>query len=343
MTNPAPADDITLPAMPELSYLGDDHSYGYEACDMAEYARDAVKLNCASPSRAAVPAPGDGIIAIGGGPAESVSAHATITKIIDELRTYSPEADEYLGRHILKGWANQLESVAPPHISETDEQYWLRHRSTILAAIEKRGFSLVSSGGLFWLSEKASALAATTSLDPEDCEAHCPRCDGSGEEEGTEGQGPDAYTVTINCQHCDGAGTLFRAYRGVCETLTRKEKAWGAATLRRMVQSAPPVPAAVDVGAAQAETAQAAPVVVVGKSLNAKAADLLRPFLKDGDKVIWREAFRWKDDDGVLSNHYDSMELESLAADFGYEIDWDTNFKHAAIVRAATPGATHGN
>lgn len=56
MTNPAPADDITLPALPELSYLGDDHSYGYEACDMAEYARDAVKLNCASPSRAAVPA-----------------------------------------------------------------------------------------------------------------------------------------------------------------------------------------------------------------------------------------------------------------------------------------------
>lgn len=58
MTNPSvPADDITLPAMPELSYLGDDNSYGYEACDMAEYARDAVKLDRASPSRAAVPVP----------------------------------------------------------------------------------------------------------------------------------------------------------------------------------------------------------------------------------------------------------------------------------------------
>lgn len=71
------------------------------------------------------------------------------------------------------------------------------------------------------------------------------------------------------------------------------------------------------------------------KSLHAQAADLLRPFLKPGDKLIWRGSFRWFDDDGVLSNHYDSQELESLAADFGYEIDWDTNLKHAAIIRAA--------
>lgn len=55
----APADDITLPAMPELSYLGDDHSYGYEACDMAEYARDAVKLNCARSAGAVAAWPKD--------------------------------------------------------------------------------------------------------------------------------------------------------------------------------------------------------------------------------------------------------------------------------------------
>ena len=68
------------------------------------------------------------------------------------------------------------------------------------------------------------------------------------------------------------------------------------------------------------------------KSLNAMAADLLRPYLKEGQKVIWREAFRWQDDNGVLSNHYDGMELEQLADDFGYDWRYDMNFKHAAIV-----------
>jgi len=62
------------------------------------------------------------------------------------------------------------------------------------------------------------------------------------------------------------------------------------------------------------------------------AADLLRPYLKEGQKVIWREAFRWQDDNGVLSNHYDGMELEQLADGFGYDWRYDMNFKHAAIV-----------
>lgn len=68
------------------------------------------------------------------------------------------------------------------------------------------------------------------------------------------------------------------------------------------------------------------------KSLNAMAADLLRPYLKPGQKVIWREAFRWHDDNGVLSNHYDGMELPALAEDFGYDWEYEFDFKHAAIV-----------
>ena len=68
------------------------------------------------------------------------------------------------------------------------------------------------------------------------------------------------------------------------------------------------------------------------KSLNALAADLLRPYLKPGQKVIWRQPFRWFDDDGVLSNHYDGMSIEQLAEDFGYDVDWDFNMHHAAIV-----------
>lgn len=34
----------TLPPLPEKGYLGDDASYGYDACDMRDYAADAVKL-----------------------------------------------------------------------------------------------------------------------------------------------------------------------------------------------------------------------------------------------------------------------------------------------------------
>ena len=40
---------------------------------------------------------------------------------------------------------------APPQISESDTDYWVRNRALILQAIEDRGFRLVSSGGLFWL------------------------------------------------------------------------------------------------------------------------------------------------------------------------------------------------
>ena len=69
-----------------------------------------------------------------------------------------------------------------------------------------------------------------------------------------------------------------------------------------------------------------------GKSLNARMADLLRPFLKPGQKVIWREPFRWFDDNGVMSNHYDGMSVASLAEDFGYDYDWELAFEHAAIV-----------
>lgn len=68
------------------------------------------------------------------------------------------------------------------------------------------------------------------------------------------------------------------------------------------------------------------------KSLNALIADQLRSFLKPGQKVIWREPFRWHDDNGVLSNHYDGQSLEYLAEEWGYEIEWDYNMHHAAII-----------
>lgn len=61
-----------------------------------------------------------------------------------------------------------------------------------------------------------------------------------------------------------------------------------------------------------------------------EAARLLK---RDGEMVIYRDAFRWKDDsnDHVLSNHYESFSLRGLAEDFGYDIVH--NFHHVAVVR----------
>ena len=58
-----------------------------------------------------------------------------------------------------------------------------------------------------------------------------------------------------------------------------------------------------------------------------------RLLMREGDMVIYRDAFRWHDDkDGsVLSNHYEMFELAGLAIDFNYEIVHD--FRHVAVVR----------
>lgn len=60
------------------------------------------------------------------------------------------------------------------------------------------------------------------------------------------------------------------------------------------------------------------------------AARLLK---RDGDIVIYRDAFRWHDDadDMVMANHYESQDLGYLAECFGYEIVHD--FRHVAVVR----------
>lgn len=57
----------------------------------------------------------------------------------------------------------------------------------------------------------------------------------------------------------------------------------------------------------------------------------LRPLVRNGEMLIWRDAYRWKCDDGVLANHYESMNLRGLCEDFCYEVVHD--FHHIAIVR----------
>lgn len=61
---------------------------------------------------------------------------------------------------------------------------------------------------------------------------------------------------------------------------------------------------------------------------------LLKARCKEGEKVIWRDAFRWKDDDGVRSNHYECQDLEQLADDHGFTVV--ANFCHAAIIAERT-------
>lgn len=58
-----------------------------------------------------------------------------------------------------------------------------------------------------------------------------------------------------------------------------------------------------------------------------------RLLAEPGDKVLYRDAFRWHDDadDMVMSNHYECQNIDYLARDFGYEVKHD--FHHVAVVR----------
>lgn len=57
----------------------------------------------------------------------------------------------------------------------------------------------------------------------------------------------------------------------------------------------------------------------------------LRRKVRPGEMLIWREAFRWKNDEGVLPNHYEMYSLDELCESFRYEVVHD--FTHVAVVR----------
>lgn len=60
---------------------------------------------------------------------------------------------------------------------------------------------------------------------------------------------------------------------------------------------------------------------------------VLRPFMQEGDMLIYRSQFRWHNaaDNCVLPNHFESASLQSLAEEFNYYIRHD--YGHVAIVR----------
>jgi len=72
--------------------------------------------------------------------------------------------------------------------------------------------------------------------------------------------------------------------------------------------------------------------VGVDDGINVPAAKALIKIVGPGFKVIYRDAFRWKDASGdVLPNHYETFSAETLARDFGYDLVLDLGY--AAILR----------
>lgn len=72
-------------------------------------------------------------------------------------------------------------------------------------------------------------------------------------------------------------------------------------------------------------------IAAAHRPIGASVAEALKPFLLPGQKIIWREPFRWHDDEGVMPNHYEGMSVESLAESFGYRIV--VNCELAAIIQ----------
>ena len=58
---------------------------------------------------------------------------------------------------------------------------------------------------------------------------------------------------------------------------------------------------------------------------------ILRPLVRPGEMLIWREPWRWKNEHGALANHYESLDIEDLCLGFGYELVH--HLTHLAIVR----------
>lgn len=66
------------------------------------------------------------------------------------------------------------------------------------------------------------------------------------------------------------------------------------------------------------------------RPIGSAVAEALKPFLIPGQKVIWREPFRWHDEEGFMPNHYEGMSIEAIAESFGYDIV--VNCELAAII-----------
>ena len=60
----------------------------------------------------------------------------------------------------------------------------------------------------------------------------------------------------------------------------------------------------------------------------------LEKVIKDDERIIYRDAFRWKDTNGdVLNNHYECQGIKVLSDYFNYEVVH--NFNHVVVIKDA--------
>jgi len=89
-------------------------------------------------------------------------------------------------------------------------------------------------GGIGWnpaltsLPDEGQALylhpSPAPGADVEGGDLPCPRCNGSGFELEWSDASPDAHQVEVNCDHCDGAGSLGAAYTHLSQMLKRERE-----------------------------------------------------------------------------------------------------------------------
>jgi hypothetical protein len=145
--------------------------------------------------------------------------------------------------------------------------------------------------------------------------------EGEGHEDRLAARPPQAQPAAPSAEQGEALIKLVNEFGRVSDNVGRSRGSNNYAVNTGAVERAVQLQDEIDAAISALATQPAAPVV--RKSLSASVADALRPFLSPGQKVIWREPFRWFDDDGVLSNHYDGMSVAALAADFGYEVHED--------------------
>ena len=61
-----------------------------------------------------------------------------------------------------------------------------------------------------------------------------------------------------------------------------------------------------------------------------RVKDAVRPCMKEDETLVWRDAFRWKDENGIMNNCYDSQDIDYICETFGYELVH--NFHHVAVI-----------
>ena len=161
----------------------------------------------------------------------------------DEVR----DAAQALINHL---WKTQLAGIhfhlvadlkqaldAKPQPKHTDEPLFLLHCGQIDSGGEQGDWDIEADSGkrvdefcsrhpgqTVKLYPHVQAPAPAPDVDVDGGNLPCPRCSGSGFELQWSDASPDAHQVEVNCDHCDGAGSLGAAYTHLSQMLKRERE-----------------------------------------------------------------------------------------------------------------------